>query len=117
MAAASFDDLVNVLASSKAVFWQENASLPEIEIQKLWQLRWNCLGFRVDGTSERYGSIIPSKRPSPRTLSGDGHPPSKRQELVGPLVLVPPLLGLTGFSRARHLIPWSGKPRPPLELQ
>jgi hypothetical protein len=97
MAATSFNDLVNVLASSKAVFWQENESLPEIEIQRLWQLRWNCLISRVDGISERHGSIIPSEQSTPRTLSSDGHPPSERQELVGPPYPCPTVLGLTGF--------------------
>src|SRR5437763_1874691 len=97
MAATSFDDLVKVLASSKEIFWQENANLPDSEVQRLWQLRWNCLSSRVEGTSERHGSILPSKRSIPRTLSGDGHPPSKRQELVGPPCPCPPLLGLTGF--------------------
>jgi hypothetical protein len=59
MAAISFDHLANVLASFKTVFWKENESLPEIEIQRLWQLQWNRLTSRVDGTSERHGSIIP----------------------------------------------------------
>jgi hypothetical protein len=117
MAATSFDHLVNALASSKAAFWKENETLPEIEIQRLWQLRWNCLTSRVDGTSERHGSVIPSKRPVPRTLFGDGLLPSKRQELVGPPYPYPSVLRSDRISRARHLIPLSGKPRPLLELQ
>src|SRR2546421_2228950 len=92
-----FDHLVTVLNSSKAVFFQENANLPEVEIHRLWKLRWKCLSVHLDGTSERCGSVIPSQRTIPRTLSGDGHPPSKRQELVGPPCPRPPLLGLTGF--------------------
>jgi hypothetical protein len=94
MAEAHFDDLVKVLNSSKAIFFRENANLSDIEIQRLWKQRWETLSVRIDGTSEK---IIPSKRSIPRTLSGDGHPPSKRQELVGPPCPRPPLLGLTGF--------------------
>src|SRR4051812_45682933 len=97
MAATSFDYLLNVNASFKAVFWQENKNLSEIEIQRLWQLRWNCLTSRVNGTSERHGSIIPSKRSFPGALSGNGHPSSKSQKLVGPSYPCPPVLGLTGF--------------------
>jgi hypothetical protein len=97
MAVTSFDDLVNILTSYKAVFWQENASLPEIEIRQLWQLQWNYLTFRVNGVSERHSSVIPSKRSIPRTLSGNDYPSSKRQELVGPPYPYHPVLGLTGF--------------------
>ena len=91
MAATSFDHLDNVRASSKAVFRQENKNLPEIEIQRLRQLR-------VDGTSERHGPIRPSKRSMPRTLSGNRHPSSKRQEPVGPPYPRPPALGLPDFQ-------------------
>jgi len=94
MAEANFNDLVKVLYSSKAVFFRENAHLPDIEIQRLWKQRWETISDCVDGTS---GKITPCKRSIPRTLSGDGYPPPKRQELVGPPCPRPPLLGLTGF--------------------
>ncbi len=97
MAVTSFGNLINVLTSSKAVFWQEHESLPEIEIQRLWHIEWNYITSHVDGTLERHGAIIPSKRSTPGTLSGNGHPPSKRQKLVGPPYPCPPVLGLTGF--------------------
>lgn len=86
MAQTDFDSLVNVLASSKQLFWHDNANLSEPEIQRLWQLRWNHLGSQIGGT----------KRSNPRTLSVGGPRPSKRQELVGLLCPFPPTLGLTG---------------------
>jgi hypothetical protein len=46
----SFDALIKVITSSKPVFWEVNASFPEVEIQRLWQLRWNCVFSRIDAT-------------------------------------------------------------------
>src|SRR5947207_11233935 len=84
MATTHSDPLYPVLASYKAVFWHENNGLPESEIDQLWQVFLNSLFFRL-GTQEQHDYKVPCKRFSPRTMSFSGHPPSKRQELVGPL--------------------------------
>lgn len=105
MAETNFDSLLKVLATSKAVFWQENKDNSESEIQRLWQLRWDCLTSRIEGTSENHGSTIPCKRASPRTMSVSAQRPSKRQELVGPPCPCPLILGLTGFSESVNTCP------------
>jgi hypothetical protein len=115
MAETNFDTLVKVLATSKAVFWQENKDFPESEIQRLWQLRWNCLGSRVEGTSEKHGFTVPCKRASPRTMSVSGQRPSKRQELVGPPLSLSSYPWSDRIFRVRQHMPLSDKPRPRLE--
>lgn len=104
MAQTNFDSLVNVLASSKELFWRENANFSESEVQRLWQLRWDCLGSRVGGTSEKNGSTSSTKRPMPRTFSAAGPRPSKRLELVGPSCPDAPIFGLTGQPEPKSLL-------------
>ena len=89
MAQTSINDLISVLESSRVVFWQENAGLPEEERQRLWELRWNYVGSQIGATpskASQLGSRIPYKRSIPRTMSIDGTRPPKRQdmEFVGP---------------------------------
>jgi hypothetical protein len=102
MAQTAFDSLLNYAADSKEVFWLENANLPQVEIERLWQLRWNHLTSRI---SEKHGSSVPSKRSIPRTLSVGGHRPSKRQELVGLPCSCLPILGLTGLPEPINSCP------------
>jgi hypothetical protein len=77
------EQLIGVLSTSKAIFWQENEHRTEAQTQALWEVQWNCLSSCIGATPEKNTSSVPSKR----TLSVGGPGPSKRQELVGVLAV------------------------------
>lgn len=87
----SMPDLLRVLKSSKELFWNEHADLPEVERQRLWDLRFGYLASSV-GANPSHKGLQPSstshKRAIPRTLSTEHPAPvSKRLErskTVGP---------------------------------
>lgn len=88
-------DLLRVLQSSKEVFWNDNADLPETERQQLWNLRFGYLATSVGANPSHQGldrtaTSTSRKRATPRTLSMD-HPAPKRlerSETVGPSLLI-----------------------------
>lgn len=77
------DQLINVLQSYRTLFWQDNKSHPDSEIQKLWndQLAYltTKVGANPSGTDQ---PAVPNKRPVPSTSSFVGPRPSKRRDLV-----------------------------------
>ena len=76
MADKDFEALLNVLASSKEVFWAENAHVPEEERQRRWNDRFGQLANQLciapqssqcqpdDHIVESSISLPPAKRPA-----------------------------------------------------
>ena len=89
MVDADFNTLFSVLASSKRVFWAENAQLTEDQRQQLWNQRFGQLATQLCASSnppqqQSDQQVLASrKRAMERTLSVS-IPPAKRPALVGP---------------------------------
>ena len=99
MADTDISDLVNVLKSSKQIFWNENVSLSESERQRLWDLRIGYLASSVGANPAHRGQQRASssrKRAIPRTLSMES-PTAKRLERREPVGFLRPALALSWF--------------------